>query len=189
MLSLCCFVWWYSCSRGNHQSFAMNGIPEGAVQVRHCRTLGRRPGNQPRELEQIWNRLHDFPWGFVTTGLGSHRTTRQRESPAATDTIIKADGKPARDGGVVSERFYLADAAFLVGLEEDDRTLLEKAHAALRDPALAAGLGAQILCAFRVYLDEGRTSGCSVTEGFGTVAVDRLTAEMGKTPREAVDLV
>ena len=60
---------------------------------------------------------------------------------AATDTIIKADGKPARDGGVVSQRFYLADAAFLVGLEGDDRTLLEKAHAALRDPVWPLALG------------------------------------------------
>ena len=30
---------------------------------------------------------------------------------AATDTIIKADGTQAKDGGVVSDRFYLADAA------------------------------------------------------------------------------
>ena len=60
---------------------------------------------------------------------------------AATDTIIKADGKPARDGGVVSQRFYLADAAFLVAFEGDDRKLLEKAHAALRDPAWPLALG------------------------------------------------
>jgi CRISPR system Cascade subunit CasD len=60
---------------------------------------------------------------------------------AAPDTIIKADGKPARDGGVVSQRFYLADAAFLVAFEGDDRKLLEKAHAALRDPAWPLALG------------------------------------------------
>jgi CRISPR system Cascade subunit CasD len=60
---------------------------------------------------------------------------------AATDTIIKADGKPARDGGVVSQRFYLADAAFLVAFEGDDRKLLEKANAALRDPAWPLSLG------------------------------------------------
>lgn len=60
---------------------------------------------------------------------------------APTDTIIKADGKPARDGGVVSQRFYLADAAFLVAFEGDDRKLLEKANAALRDPAWPLALG------------------------------------------------
>lgn len=59
---------------------------------------------------------------------------------AANDTIIKADGKPSRDG-VVSQRFYLADAAFLVGLQSDDRAHLHKAHAALCDPVWSLGLG------------------------------------------------
>jgi CRISPR system Cascade subunit CasD len=60
---------------------------------------------------------------------------------AATDTIIKADGTQARDGGVVSDRFYLADAAFLVGLEGGDRSFLEQTHAALRDPVWPLALG------------------------------------------------
>lgn len=59
---------------------------------------------------------------------------------AATDTIIKADGKQATDG-VVSDRLYLADAAFLVGLECGDRFLLGRIHAALRDPAWPLALG------------------------------------------------
>lgn len=60
---------------------------------------------------------------------------------AATDTIIKADGSQAKDGGVVSDRFYLADATFLVGLECDDRPLVERIHAALRDPVWPLALG------------------------------------------------
>lgn len=60
---------------------------------------------------------------------------------AATDTIIKADGKPAKGGGVVSQRFYLADATFLVALEGDDCTLLEKAHAKLKNPTWPLSLG------------------------------------------------
>ena len=60
---------------------------------------------------------------------------------AAADTIIKADGTQAKDGGVVSDRFYLADAAFLVGLECDERSLLERIHAALRDPVWPLALG------------------------------------------------
>jgi CRISPR system Cascade subunit CasD len=59
---------------------------------------------------------------------------------AAGDTIIKADGKPSKDG-VVSERFYLADAAFLVVLNGDDRRLLKRAHAALRNPKWPLALG------------------------------------------------
>ncbi len=59
---------------------------------------------------------------------------------AATDTIIKADGSPSKDG-VVSQRFYLADAAFLVGLEWGDSSLLDRIRAALHDPAWPLALG------------------------------------------------
>ena len=59
---------------------------------------------------------------------------------AATDTIIKADGSPSKDG-VVSQRHYLADAAFLVGLEGDEHALLEEAHAKLTNPTWPLALG------------------------------------------------
>jgi len=64
----------------------------------------------------------------------------QTAACATTDTIIKADGTPSKDG-VVSQRFYLADAAFLVGLEGDDRTLLETAHDRLQNPVWPLALG------------------------------------------------
>lgn len=60
---------------------------------------------------------------------------------AVTDTIIKADGSQAKGGGGVSDRFYLAEAAFLVGLEGPDRALLERVHAALRNPVWPLALG------------------------------------------------
>lgn len=60
---------------------------------------------------------------------------------AATDTIIKADGTPAKGGGVVSQRFYLADAAFLVVLEGNDRALLERAYKQLQNPVWPLALG------------------------------------------------
>ena len=60
---------------------------------------------------------------------------------AAADTIIKADGKQAKDGGVVSQRFYLADACFLVGLEGEDVTLLNRIHTALQNPVWTLALG------------------------------------------------
>lgn len=59
---------------------------------------------------------------------------------AATDTIIKADGKPSKDG-IPSQRDYLADAAFLVGLESEDRFLLERIYAALQNPVWTLALG------------------------------------------------
>lgn len=60
---------------------------------------------------------------------------------AASDTIIKADGTQAKDGGVVSQRLYLADATFLVGLESADLALLKTIHGALRDPVWTLALG------------------------------------------------
>lgn len=75
---------------------------------------------------------------------------------AATDTIIKADGRQAKDGGVVSERHYLADAAFLVGLESGDRGILERIHAALRDPVWTLALGRRsYLPSESVWLKDG----------------------------------
>jgi CRISPR system Cascade subunit CasD len=59
---------------------------------------------------------------------------------SSADTIIKADGRPSKDG-VVSHRHYLADAAFLVGLEGKDRSLLERAHAHLQCPVWLLSLG------------------------------------------------
>jgi CRISPR system Cascade subunit CasD len=55
-------------------------------------------------------------------------------------TIIKANGTQSKDG-VVSHRFYIADGAFLVALEGDDRVLLEKTHAKLSNPTWPLALG------------------------------------------------
>jgi CRISPR system Cascade subunit CasD len=42
---------------------------------------------------------------------------------------------------VVSPRYYLSDAAFLVGLEGKDQSLLERIHQALRVPVWPLSLG------------------------------------------------
>ncbi len=55
--------------------------------------------------------------------------------------VLSAAGKVDLDRTVVSPRYYLADAAFLVGLEGEDTTLLEGIHAALRAPRWPLALG------------------------------------------------
>lgn len=72
---------------------------------------------------------------------GSPKRDYQTAGCAASDTIIKADGKQAKDGGVVSQRHYLADACFLVGLEGEDANLLNRIHAALQNPVWTLALG------------------------------------------------
>ena len=59
---------------------------------------------------------------------------------AASDTMIRADGSVSKDG-VTSRRYYLADAVFLVGLEGNDRQLLQCAHEALQNPIWPLALG------------------------------------------------
>jgi len=54
--------------------------------------------------------------------------------------VITSDGKPNKDA-VVSSRAYLADAAFLVGLEGDDAGLLEGLQASLLNPRWPLALG------------------------------------------------
>jgi CRISPR system Cascade subunit CasD len=71
---------------------------------------------------------------------GVARRDYQTAGCAATDTIIKADGSQSKDG-VVSHRFYIADAAFLVALEGEDRPLLQKIDAQLKNPVWPLALG------------------------------------------------
>jgi len=89
-----------------------------------------------RDLEPLTKLVmavrHDRP--------GVPRRDYQTAGCAATDTIIKADGTQSKDG-VVSQRFYLADAVFLVGLEGDDYTLLKKVQSHLQNPVWPLFLG------------------------------------------------
>ena len=63
-----------------------------------------------------------------------------RDYQTATGVMI-ASGKPDLTRTVVSPRFYLSDAVFLVGLEGEDRSLLERILAALRAPVWPLALG------------------------------------------------
>ncbi len=72
---------------------------------------------------------------------GMPKRDYQTAGCAASDTIIRADGSQAKDGGVVSQRFYLSDAVFLVALEGDDRALLKRTNEKLKNPTWPLALG------------------------------------------------
>lgn len=72
---------------------------------------------------------------------GNPKRDYQTAGCANEDTIIKADHSQSQNGGVVSDRFYLADASFLVGMEGPDRALLDRVHAALMEPVWPLALG------------------------------------------------
>jgi CRISPR system Cascade subunit CasD len=63
-----------------------------------------------------------------------------RDYQTATGVLI-ASGKVDQERTVVSPRYYLSDAAFLVGLEGTDQSLLERIHQALRFPVWPLSLG------------------------------------------------
>lgn len=64
--------------------------------------------------------------------------TLRRDYQTALD-VVRASGSPG--GTVVSNRYYLADADFLVGLAGDDLTLLQKIDDALGQPHWPLALG------------------------------------------------
>lgn len=72
---------------------------------------------------------------------GSLKYDYQTAGGANTDVIIKADGKLERGGGIISRRYYLADAVFLVGLESEDDHLLHSIAEALQNPTWPLFLG------------------------------------------------
>ena len=87
---------------------------------------------------------------------GILRRDFQTAGCAALETIVRADGTPATGGGVVSHRFYLADAAFLVGLESEDAAVLERLLLALRDPVWPLSLGRKsYVPAEPIWIDHG----------------------------------
>lgn len=65
---------------------------------------------------------------------------RDYHTAGAETGIRRASGGLSKDP-VVSNRYYLADADFLVGLEGSDRTLLERIEEALRRPKWQLFLG------------------------------------------------
>ncbi len=75
---------------------------------------------------------------------------------AGADGYLRASGGIERKNVITSTRYYLSDAAFLVGLESDDPALLQEIHQALNNPALDALSGQKILPAFTLSLSARR---------------------------------
>ena len=73
--------------------------------------------------------------------------------------IISADGSKIHETAVTT-RDYLADAAFLVGIEGDDRALLERIYAGLRDPGWPLALGRKSYVPYEsIWMENGLQDG------------------------------
>ena len=99
--------------------------------------------------------LAGLRFGVRTDRPGVARYDYQTAGGDKDGRLIKIDGTLASDA-VVSKRHYLADAAFLAGLEGGERALLEKADAALRNPIWPLFLGRKSFVPSEpVWLDNG----------------------------------
>jgi CRISPR system Cascade subunit CasD len=69
--------------------------------------------------------------------------------------VIRADGKGIQSTAV-SRRYYLADAHFMVGLEGEDRALLERIEQALKNPCWPLSFGRKSFVPSQpIWLEEG----------------------------------
>jgi len=80
------------------------------------------------------------PLTHLSMGIRHDRPGMPKRDYQTAQHIISADRSKIHETAVTT-RDYLADAAFLVGLAGEDRTFLERIHAALRDPAWPLALG------------------------------------------------
>jgi len=110
-----------------------------------------------------------------------------RDYQTAT-AILLASGKPDPKRTVVSPRYYLSDAAFLVGLESAQRELLARIDAALRTPVWPLYLGRKSCPpAAQVHLPDGLsdTSLPTALRNYPRIA----PAAGGRTAKESVRLL
>ena len=95
-----------------------------------CAALGR----------QRWEPIEDL--AALLMGVRVDSDGKMESDYHTALNVIKASGAPSKPGeAVLSRRFYLADADFLVGLEGQDIALLKEIHAALQNPRWPLFLG------------------------------------------------
>jgi CRISPR system Cascade subunit CasD len=83
-----------------------------------------------------------------------------RDYQTATGVLIAGTSKADLGRTVISPRYYLSDAVFLVGLEGTDEVLLRRVHLALRQPVWPLALGRKsFVPAEPVWLPDGLVQG------------------------------
>ncbi len=115
------------------------------------------------------------------TAGGSHRA-------GESYGVISADGKKGRT--VTSNRYFLADAGFLVGLEGDEINLLEKVQDALRNPRWALYLGRKaFLPSVPIWIPDGVRENEALEDALERYPWPRLMSEIPKKPPERLRVV
>ncbi|MFN4266583.1 MAG: type I-E CRISPR-associated protein Cas5/CasD [Aquabacterium sp.] len=120
---------WGTTSRFDERDTQLEPSKSGVLGL-VCAALGRDRSEQVDDLAALRMGVRIDREGTV-----------MRDYQTATGVLVAANGKPDLNRTVVSPRYYLADAAFLVGLEGDDMNLLLCIHRALLQPVWPLALG------------------------------------------------
>lgn len=122
-----------------------------------CAALGRRRDEALDDLAAL----------TMGVRLDQQGVVQRDYHTAGKGGFLRASGAIERNTVVVSSRYYLADARFLVGLEGDDLNLLARAHEALRDPQWPLYLGRKAFPPGEpVWLRDGLRSDESLLDAF-----------------------
>lgn len=133
-----------------------------------CAALGRDRGEPVDDLAAL--RL----------GVRVDRRGVLRYDYQTAQNVIAADQSKIHPT-TVSRRYYLADAAFLVGLEGPDQALLATIHAALRNPVWPLYLGRKgYVPSPGVYLEDGVRDEALEDALAGSPALGRRPRELGQ---------
>ncbi|WP_288407443.1 type I-E CRISPR-associated protein Cas5/CasD [uncultured Herbaspirillum sp.] len=133
---------WGTTSRFDERDSGMEPSKSGVIGL-ICAALGRDRGLPVDDLAALRMAVRVDREGLL-----------MRDYQTATGVLL-ATGKPDHKRTVVSPRFYLSDAVFLVGLE-GDASLLNTIHTALQRPVWPLSLGRKAMPpALPVWLPEG----------------------------------
>lgn len=119
---------WGTASRFDERDSQLEPSKSGVIGLL-CAALGRDRAERVDDLAALRMGVRCDREGSLT-----------RDFHTATGVLV-ATGKPDLGRTVISPRYYLADAVFLVGLESNDTALLRTLHAALKQPVWPLALG------------------------------------------------
>lgn len=158
---------WGTASRFTERDTGMEPSKSGVIGIL-CAALGK-PREERPEDDGRWPSLAELArlrMGVRIDAPGRVGVDFQTAGGGRLGTrpygVAKADG--SKPDSVMSWRYYLEDAAFLVGLESGNRALLERLHAALREPVWPLYLGRKsYVPSSPIFLPDGLREGGLMT--------------------------
>ncbi len=136
---------WGTHSRFVDRDTAREPTKSGVIGI-VCSALGRKRNEDITDLAKLRFGVRVDKEGRIKTDYHT----------AGKGGYKRASGKDEKDDLIVSVRHYLSDADFLVGLESDDKEILETIHKALKAPVWDLFLGRKSFApSVPVYIPDG----------------------------------